>query len=220
MLASLLGLLLLGSLINGQFLDSNEVRGNRGWLREQLSELHELQGKRAGTAFNTLNTTSSDLMLHRAPVIERPSSFASPRPPRPLLYLNTTNPHPLTVPIRDIVDVYAFGANKTIPTMMPGQESALPMPRVPRRPMSTYCQYQDCTTAGDISRVIGARLLRLYEQSPIGVMQNSISSATSALHVSTTQKSLSLRHLVDTDTDTGVQSIILSVHAMLSVCLT
>lgn len=50
----------------------------------------------------------------------------------------------------------------------------MPFVELPRRPMQIYCQYQECTTAGTVSRNVGKQMVRMFQTSVPGqVMEKS-----------------------------------------------
>lgn len=104
-------------------LTSDEIRENWSSMRQSLSATHHRLGKDSGHEINTLNKTAGDHMLHRTPShsAQNPIFQNSGLGVFPIMTINMTNPSPLTVPVRDIADVFLFGSNVTLPTMIPMQ---------------------------------------------------------------------------------------------------
>lgn len=180
-------------------LSDDEIRARWSRLRAGLEKIHVKQMESAGHTHNTLNVTAADIALHRTPISMHKHSFVGMKDPgltSPILYLNNTNPAPIQVPLRAIAQHVLFGpANETsngtsetsdpspaLPTMVPGQKGAMPFSDMPLRPMTRLCQFQECTSLGEISKSFGKRLLHMYGSSPVGHLQDFGSTFGHAAH--------------------------------------
>lgn len=146
---------------SGVKITPDETKDRLTATRVFLSPTHSFLQDVAHHSENSLNVTGSDYALHRVPWIK------SAELTQPLSLLRGAVRQPVTFqfPIRAVINDTVFHSKEPIPTMVPGQKGPIPFPETPLRPLRSYCEYNQCTTAGNISKNLGKSLTRLYESS-------------------------------------------------------